>query len=337
MRAERRKRSWTLPSARLPSSRSTAWRRLVAEEAERGSRLLLLAVRGEAEAWRPSAVLAFRDALRPEIADAMSVAANAGIQTVMVTGDHPSTAATIADEAGMPPGRVVTGDDLDGWDDRELAAQLPTLRVVARATPDDKLRLVNAGRMTDRTVAVTGDGVNDAPALHRADVAVAMGSGTAVAKEAADLVLGDDSFATLMDGLREGRRIIANVQKGLVFILSTHVALLGFILLGTIAGTAQPLLPIQILWAELFIDVTTSVAFEREREEPGAMRTRPRAARPTAPRPRHPHRGCRRRWIQCLRGAHPVAQRRERGPRPVVGVHRPCRRVRRSARTPIAA
>lgn len=253
------------------------WRRLVAEEAGRGSRLLLLAVRGDADAWRPSAVLAFRDALRPEIADAMTVAATAGIQTVMVTGDHPSTAATIADEAGMPTGRVVTGDDLDGWDDRELAAQLPSLRVVARATPDDKLRLVNAGRMTDRTVAVTGDGVNDAPALHRADVAVAMGSGTAVAKEAADLVLGDDSFATLMDGLREGRRIIANVQKGLVFILSTHVALLGFILLGTIAGTAQPLLPIQILWAELFIDVTTSVAFEREREEPGAMRTRPRA------------------------------------------------------------
>jgi P-type Ca2+ transporter type 2C len=259
-----------------PGESTDGWRPLVAEEAGRGGRLLLLATRGEGNAWRPSALLAFRDPLRPEIADAMSVAANAGIQTVMVTGDHPATAATIADEAGMPSGRVVTGADVDGWDDRELAAQLPDLRVVARATPDDKLRLVNAGRLTHRTVAVTGDGVNDAPALHRADVAVAMGSGTAVAKEAADLVLGDDSFATLMDGLREGRRIIANVQKGLVFLVSTHVALLGFILLGTIAGTAQPLLPIQILWAELFIDVTTSIAFEREREEPGAMRTPPR-------------------------------------------------------------
>jgi Ca2+-transporting ATPase len=255
---------------------ATDWRRLVAEEAGRGSRLLLLAARDEGDAWRPSALLAFRDPIRPEIADATSVAAHAGIQTVMVTGDHPSTAATIADAAGMPSGRVVTGADLAEWDDRELAAQLPNLRVVARATPDDKLRLVNAGRLTDRTVAVTGDGVNDAPALHRADVAVAMGSGTAVAKEAADLVLGDDSFATLMDGLREGRRIIANVQKGLVFLVSTHVALLGFVLLGTIAGTAQPLLPIQILWAELFIDVTTSIAFEREREEPGAMRRPPR-------------------------------------------------------------
>jgi Ca2+-transporting ATPase len=252
------------------------WRRLVQDEAGRGSRLLLLAERADDARWRPMALLAFRDPLRPDIADAMTTATNAGIQTIMVTGDHPSTASTIAAEAGMPQGRVATGADLARWDDRELRARLPFLHVVARATPDDKLRLVNAARETDRTVAVTGDGVNDAPALHRADVAVAMGSGTAVAREAADLVLGDDSFATLMDGLREGRRIIANVQKGLVFLVSTHVALLGFVLIGTIAGFSQPLLPIQILWAELFIDVATSIAFEREPEEPGAMLRPPR-------------------------------------------------------------
>ena len=252
------------------------WLRLISDEAGRGGRLLLLAERGNDAAWRPQALLAFRDPLRPDIADAMATATNAGIQTVMVTGDHPTTAATIAAEAGMPGSRVVTGPDLAQWDDRELATQLPSLHVVARATPNDKLRLVNAARETDRTVAVTGDGVNDAPALHRADVAVAMGSGTAVAREAADLVLGDDSFATLMGGLREGRRIIANVQKGLVFLVSTHVALLGFVLLGTIAGVGQPLLPIQILWAELFIDVATSIAFEREPEEPGAMLRPPR-------------------------------------------------------------
>ena len=263
--------------ARNPDADATdCWRRLVADAAGGGSRLLLLAAHDEGEDWRPSALIAFRDPLRPEIADAMAVAAGAGIQTVMVTGDHPATAETIANEAGMPAGQVVTGADLGTWGDPELAEHLSGLRVVARATPDDKLRLVEAARQTGRTIAVTGDGVNDAPALHRADVAVAMGSGTAVAREAADLVLGDDSFATLMDGLREGRRIIANVQKGLVFLVSTHVALLGFILLGTIAGTAQPLLPIQILWAELFIDVATSIAFEREREEPGAMRARPR-------------------------------------------------------------
>jgi P-type Ca2+ transporter type 2C len=103
-----------------------------------------------------------------------------------------------------------------------------------------------------------------------------MGSGTAVAREASDLVLGDDSFATLMNALGEGRRIVANVQKGLIFLVSTHVALLGFILIATIAGFGQPLLPLQILWLELFIDLSTSVAFEREPEEPGAMRRPPR-------------------------------------------------------------
>ena len=161
----------------------------------------------------------------------------------------------------------MTGDDLAEWDDDRLARELPGLHIVARSTPDDKQRLVDAAHRSGRLVAVTGDGVNDAPALHRADVAVAMGSGTAVAREASDLVLGDDAFSTLIYGIAEGRRIVDNVQKGLIFLVSTHVALLGFILLATVVGIGQPLLPIQILWLELFIDLSTSVAFEREPPE----------------------------------------------------------------------
>jgi magnesium-transporting ATPase (P-type) len=151
--------------------------------------------------------------------------------------------------------------------------------VVARSTPDQKRRIVQAARTDHRIVAVTGDGVNDAPALHGADVAVAMGSGTAVAREASDLTLGDDSFATLMFGLAEGRRIVDNVQKGLTFLLSTHVAFLGFILVSTIfVAERQVLIPLQILWMEFFIDLSTSVAFEREPPEPELMTRPPRHA-----------------------------------------------------------
>jgi P-type Ca2+ transporter type 2C len=256
------------------------WRTLVEREAGGGGRLLLLARATDPRSWGPVAVIAFADPLREEVPPAIQQARDAGIQTVVVTGDHPLTAGAIAREAGIDPDEIVLGADLSAWSDDELRRHLPTLSVVARAVPEDKLRLVDLARSGHRTVAVTGDGVNDAPALQHADVAVAMGSGTPVAKDASDLVLGDDSFATLMYGLREGRRIVANVQKGLVFLISTHVALLGFILIATVAGISQPLLPLQILWLELFIDLSTSIAFEREPEEPGAM------ARPPRPRDR---------------------------------------------------
>jgi Ca2+-transporting ATPase len=248
-----------------------AWEAVVADEAARGGRLLLFASRSEGEPWQAQAAIVFADPLRAEIPAAMAMATAAGIQVVMVTGDHPTTARAIAREAGLAADSVVTGKDLAALDDEVLARQLRDLHIVARATPADKLRLVQAAARAKRTVAVTGDGVNDAPALQRADVAVAMGSGTAVAREAADLVLGDDSFATLMDALREGRRMIANVQKGLVFLLSTHVALLGYVLIATLAGFSIPLLPIQILWMEFFIDISATVAFEREGHEPDSM------------------------------------------------------------------
>jgi Ca2+-transporting ATPase len=252
------------------------WHGLVERGASAGERLLLLARRTAGEGWRPWALVGFADRLRAGVAESMAMAGAAGIQTIVVTGDHPRTATAIAAAAGLSTGHVVTGDELATWDDSRLARDLREVHVVARAAPEDKLRLVDAARASGRTVAVTGDGVNDSPALQHADVAVAMGSGSAVARDASDLILGDDSFATLMYGLREGRRMVANVQKGLVFLFSTHVAMLGFVLIATIAGFSQPLLPIQILWLEVFIDMLTVVSFEAEVEEPDAMQRPPR-------------------------------------------------------------
>jgi len=257
-------------------SASAAWHAAIGSATGSGERVLALA-RGVDD--RPpvmTALLGFADPIRSGIVEAAAAAQGAGIQVVVVTGDHPVTARSIATQAGLLDGEIAVGADLDRWSDDELTSRLSKVSVVARSTPEQKRRIVEVARSRGRLVAVTGDGVNDAPALHNADVAVAMGSGTAVAKEAADLVLGDDSFATLIYGIREGRRIVDNVQKGLVFLVSTHVALLGFILIATLAGFSQPLLPIQILWLELFIDLSTSVAFEREPAEPSLMQRRPR-------------------------------------------------------------
>ena len=253
-----------------------AWRQVTAEATDAGERVVALARRTNDGPWQVLALIGFADPPREGIAEALRAAAEAGIQTVVVTGDHPRTAAAIAQAAGLARERIVTGEELATWDDERVARELPGLHIVARSTPDDKQRLVDAAHRSGRLVAVTGDGVNDAPALHRADVAVAMGSGTAVAREASDLVLGDDAFSTLIFGIAEGRRIVDNVQKGLVFLVSTHVALLGYILIATVVGIGQPLLPIQILWLELFIDLSASVAFEREPPEPDIMRRPPR-------------------------------------------------------------
>ncbi|HEX5397321.1 MAG TPA: HAD-IC family P-type ATPase, partial [Candidatus Limnocylindria bacterium] len=179
-------------SGDLPDDERRGWENLLATQAAAGGRLVLLSARSHDGDWRPEATLCFADALRDEVPEAIGAATAAGIQTLVVTGDHPTTAAAIAASAGLSPGREVTGPQLASMSDEEAMALLPELRIVARALPEQKLRLVRLARAAGRTVAVTGDGVNDAPALSSADVAVAMGSGTAVAREASDLVLGDD-------------------------------------------------------------------------------------------------------------------------------------------------
>jgi Ca2+-transporting ATPase len=252
------------------------WEAELASGARRGERLLALARRRGTGPWEVRALIGFTDPLRTGVREALRTAQGAGIQVLVMTGDHPETAAAVARAAGLPAEAIHLADQLRDWTDEALVAALSRLSVVARATPADKERVVRLARRAGRTVAVTGDGVNDAPALQEADVGVAMGSGTAVAREAADLVLGDDSLATLIYGLAEGRRIVDNVLKGLTFLLSSHVALLGFILIATLVGVDQPLLPIQILWLELFIDTTTSVAFEREPPEADLMTRPPR-------------------------------------------------------------
>jgi Ca2+-transporting ATPase len=255
------------------------WSDLIHTSTAAGERLVALARRIDDERWDIRALIGFADPIRPGIGAAMSTAREAGIQVVVVTGDHPQTAAAIAREARLGADSIVTGEEVASWDDDQLGAALADVHVVARSTPAQKLRIVRAARARGRTVAVTGDGVNDAPALHGADVAVSMGSGTAVAREASDLVLGDDSFATLMFGLAEGRRIVDNAQKGLVFLISTHVAFLGFILISTMfVAERQVLIPLQILWMEFFIDLSTSIAFEREPPEPRLMKRPPRPA-----------------------------------------------------------
>ena len=263
-------------SCGMSASELGDWQKRIDALTSDGQRVVALAGQVDGSAPRLRALIGFGDPARAGVADAMAIATRAGIHVVVVTGDHPTTATAIGRQVALPDGRVALGPEIDGMTDVALTAVLPGLAIVARSIPATKERIVRLARSAGHLVAVTGDGVNDAPALHAADVAVAMGSGTAVAKEASDLVLNDDSFATLVYGIEEGRRIVDNVQKGLVFLLSTHVALLGFILIATIAGSSQALLPIQVLWLELFIDLSASIAFEREPAEPDIMTRPPR-------------------------------------------------------------
>ncbi|MDX2376555.1 HAD-IC family P-type ATPase [Microbacterium sp. LRZ72] len=230
-------------------------------------------------------IVAIADPPRPEATAAIRECREAGVRVKMITGDHGLTARAIASEMGLggtksePAGTdVLTGTDLDGIDDEQLRARVPHVDVYARTSPEHKLRIVGALQSLGEVVAMTGDGVNDAPALTRADVGVAMGmKGTEAAKDASDVVLADDNFATIERAVREGRRVYANLQKAIVFILAATLGQSLVVFTAVVAGFADPLQPTQILWVNLVTAVTLSLAFAYEPVEPGTMQRPPRA------------------------------------------------------------
>ncbi len=225
-------------------------------------------------------LVGLKDPLRPGARAAIAECHAAGIRVVMITGDHPRTAQAIAAQAGLGPGdQVLTGPELAALSDDELAVRLRGVNIFARVTPEQKMRLVRALKAEGQVVAMTGDGVNDAPALKAADIGIAMGGrGTDVAREAADLVLLDDDFASLVAAVRTGRRVFDNLKKAMAYVLAVHVPIAGLSLAPVLMGWPLVLLPVHIVFLEMIIDPACSVVFEAEPEEPGLMARPPRDA-----------------------------------------------------------
>jgi Ca2+-transporting ATPase len=224
-------------------------------------------------------LVAFEDPPRAGVAETIGRVARAGIRTIMVTGDHPATAAAIARDVGIAGEGVLTGAELAGMDEPALREALGRVSVFARTSPQDKYRIVRALQEGGDVVAVTGDGVNDAIALRGADIGIAMGiRGTDVAKEAAAAVLADDDYNTIAEAVLEGRTFFDNLRKGVKYYLSVKVALVAVFLLPVLAGLPLPFSPIQIIVLELFMDLAASAGFVAEKAEGDVLSARPRPA-----------------------------------------------------------
>jgi Ca2+-transporting ATPase len=221
------------------------------------------------------------DPVRPLVPSAIQECYTAGIRVVMITGDYAGTARHIALEAGLRPvDEVVTGPELDAMSDAELQQRVRHANVFARVVPEQKLRLVNALKANGEIVAMTGDGVNDAPALKAAHIGVAMGGrGTDVAREAASLVLLDDDFSSIVRAVRLGRGIFDNLRKAIAYLLAVHVPIAGISLLPVLLQTPLVLLPAHVVFLELIIDPACSIAFEAEPTAPDVMTRPPRSVK----------------------------------------------------------
>jgi Ca2+-transporting ATPase len=224
-------------------------------------------------------LIGLEDPIRPEVPQAIQECKEAGVKVIMITGDFPATAKNIALQIGLPAeGEIITGDELKNMSDEELKRRIKRATIFARVVPEQKLRIVQVLKANNEVVAMTGDGVNDAPALKAAHIGVAMGNkGTDVAREASSLVLLDDNFASIVSAIRSGRRIFDNLQKAMSYILAIHIPIIGLTLLPAFF-TSLPLLlmPLHIVFMELIIDPVCSIAFESEQEEKGIMKRPPR-------------------------------------------------------------
>jgi P-type Ca2+ transporter type 2C len=219
------------------------------------------------------------DPPRPEVVEAVKVANTAGLKTVMVTGDYRDTAESVAREIGLltPGGLVLTGADLDKMSDAELAAKADRVDVCCRVSPSHKTKIVDAIKASGHVVAMTGDGVNDAPALKRANIGVAMGiTGTDVSKESADMVLTDDNFASIVSAIEQGRIIYANIRKFVYFLLACNVGEILIVFGAMLLGFPVPLKSIHLLWLNLVSDGAPALALGMEKGEPDIMKQPPR-------------------------------------------------------------
>lgn len=255
-----------------------------------GYRVIAVATAGQTSIQLPDDQGAFRfnfegfvgltDPVRPEVTQAIRDCYTAGIRVIMITGDYPLTAASIARKIGLPAeGALISGAVLETMSDQDLRNKIGQVTVFARVVPEQKLRIVEALKANHEIVAMTGDGVNDAPALKAAHIGVAMGmKGTDVAREASSLVLLDDNFASIVAAIRSGRRIFDNLQKAMSYILAIHIPIIGLTMLPAFVSTLPLLLmPLHIVFMELIIDPVCSVAFESEQEEKGIMNRPPRS------------------------------------------------------------
>ncbi len=266
------------------------WQKQIIELAEKGERPLAIAMckleqrLTELEFDTVDAdltligILGINDPPRKEAITAINHCKEAGIQVKMITGDHASTAQAISMQLGINHQQVITGADIDGMSEEEFNKSVLKTNVFARANPEHKLRLVKAMQAQDHVIAMTGDGVNDAPALKRADIGIAMGKkGTEAAKEAAEMVLTDDNFASIINAVEEGRTVYDNIRKSILYILPTSVGEAVMIIAAVLLGYALPITPVQILWINMVTTVTLALSLSFEPAEKDVMKRPPRA------------------------------------------------------------